>query len=689
MILLCAGQRDEQNFDALLTFAAALSDAGQEVVIDSRSMPEQVFKNQKYEAAPFLAEAADIDPTTVIVLGSQSIGEETQTLLRSLRLGPEVDLLLIGRFANYQDELTATNRIAFACGHAPRCVNLADFQPHPLLERARAPLAAPVSDAPKAPTVPGTKARVVVYLPPTLLENPSVLPQLNALGHLAGVDLHLLSNSKGKTHIRNSPYSAISVFSYGELPPRTLARQTDIAVFFGDAVPGERMAAFALDVMAAGKVVVDCTSDHAFITTGAPAVAGDPEPAALSAFLSGMVLELRDEIGRRALKNDWLAQFDIGVLLGRLGLEAAPERAATRGPHTLFFPTNGNGLGHAQRCALVAEAMPDHANPVFAAYPSCVDLLQSRGFSCQPMVSRSADHSDEYSGDLVNLLRLRAQLQPHDHLVFDGGYVFDSVYRTIAELQLKATWVRRGLWQAGQVHATALERERVFSQVIVPQEAFAELNTQYSFGPKLHQVGPIVAQSRLGADEARKMREAIANHFRQPCDTLVVTMLGGGVASNRASQIQLLASLMERRANTLHLVVAWPNAVIANGVYGWKNTKVVSTKQASRLAQAADLVVSAAGYNSFHELIYANAPTIFIPQYAPYLDDQEKRARAAHDRDIASLVLEHETVLLEREVAAFLDDGKGASLTTAFENASLPEPGNDQAAALIMSEAKS
>ena len=76
-------------------------------------------------------------------------------------------------------------------------------------------------------------------------------------------------------------------------------------------------------------------------------------------------------------------------------------------------------------------------------------------------------------------------------------------------------------------------------------------------------------------------------------------------------------------------------------------------------------------------------PTIFMPQMAPYMDDQERRARAASERQLAETVLAHELFRLEREVQAFLDDGKAAAVRERLLAAELPEIGTERAAQLI------
>jgi spore coat polysaccharide biosynthesis predicted glycosyltransferase SpsG len=493
----------------------------------------------------------------------------------------------------------------------------------------------------------------------------------------------VITSAKGKDMIRQSRYGALAVHGYGELPPSTLISYTDIAAFFGAGVPGERMAQYATEAMGMGKVVIDCTTPGTFAASGAPVLRGPEDLVGLSLYLQDVVLDNRIEIGRRIQKGEWLRDHDIGALESTLGLTPAPTDAADSAPKTVFFPTNGNGMGHAQRCALIADELPQDSAHCFAAFPSCVDMLRERGFDCMPMVQRSEDHSEAFANDLVNYMRLNRVLNTGDQLVFDGGYVFDSVYRLIAAKQIPAVWIRRGLWQASQVHDTALEREHVFSRVIVPREAFSELNTDYSFGQRVYPVGPVVNQRPVKAADIKARRRALAKHLDHPFDTLVISMLGGGVASDRSAQLQMMCSLMDQRPNCLHLVVVWPGAVVPNGVYGWKNTRLVRTRHALELCQAADLTLSAAGYNSFHELLYAQVPSIFIPQAAPFLDDQEKRAMAAAERGLAVAVLGTELLQLRREVDAFLDYGKADDLRAALSAHDFPATGNAEAADLI------
>jgi predicted glycosyltransferase len=55
----------------------------------------------------------------------------------------------------------------------------------------------------------------------------------------------------------------------------------------------------------------------------------------------------------------------------------------------------------------------------------------------------------------------------------------------------------------------------------------------------------------------------------------------------------------------------------------------------SRYSRCFDLFITGCGYNSFHECLLGNVPTVFVPNEAPELDDQLLRARYAESMQLA------------------------------------------------------
>jgi hypothetical protein len=685
VILLSAGEQTERSFASLMLFAGSLAERGHRVVIDEEALPETTDRSDRYDAAPYLADLGEVTPDCVLIIGAEALSNDALGRLRSLDLPDTVRIVALGEFADHQAEVGARTRLAYAMGREPDLVDLgetlgpvlpvAGICPLPTPERDRARLSADVPD-------------LLLFLPAEWLEEPHVPPLLAALDNVPDFRLSIVTPGVAKNRLKKTRYASLNVFGYSELGPAALSRRTDIAAFFGDGIPGERMAALAIDLMSSGKPVIDCTHGGAFQAAGAPVIRGPEELAALPNFIEFSVVPNQAAIGRAARDSAWIVGRRIALLEEALRLPA-PEAMALSSPRregrVVFLPTNGNGLGHAQRCSVIASRLSRPESAFFMAFPSCVPLVRRRGFACTPLVQKSPDHPEEFANDIVNYLRLGRTLQSSDHLVFDGGYVFNSIYRAINESGCSATWIRRGLWRPGQVADAPVERERAFRMVLVPEEAFPELNVDYSRGTHVRRIGPIVQPPP--ALDRETVRGRLASLFGVSFDRLVVTMLGGGVASDRSAQVQAIGGFLERRQDCLHVVVVWPHASVAPGLGGWRNTRLVRTQDSLSLTGAADLVISAVGYNSFHELLYNRLPAIFIPQVAAYLDDQERRARAASDRGLAETILAHELLLLERKIGELLDRGGADALRVKLEQLELPATGNRTAAELIETEA--
>lgn len=681
MILVEAGTRDEQGFDTRLVFTELLRRAGLMAGIDDSTLPESLHRSQKYEAVEVLVSLDDIEPAGVVLLDAQNATDAMLSKLRGYKLGADRPVVAIGRFETRQQRIGTQAKIAFAAGTEPELLDLKDIQPSTLLAGVPLPLFATATER----AFEQDRPRVLVYVPGDMTEELDFEAKVSMLGAMRDFDVAILTSAKAKDALQSMPRTTMPIYSYAELSPRSFADLAEIAVVLGDGSPGQRMAQLGAEIIGAGGILIDGTQAGCLSQCPAPVVRGPSRLSELPGFLEGEILPRKNAIQAEVRSSQWRRTNDLSHLIARFPAAFRPDPSRARKTpalqRTMFLPTNGVGLGHSQRCSLIAAQMPEKANVSFAAFPSCIDLVEQQQFPCRPLVQKSEAHVDSYANDIVNYKRLRRALAPGDRLVFDGVYVFDSIYRTILERDLEAIWIRRGLWRANQTNQTALAREHVFQRVVVPREAFDELNQHYSFGENIHHVGPIVRLPEAGSVDTT--RKAVSRELGVTFSRLVVSMLGGGVAADRGPQLQTICAALEGQNDLLHLVVVWPNAKVAPELTLWKNTRVVRALDALRLAKAADFVVTAVGYNSFHEVLYHRIPAIFIPQTAPYMDDQERRALAATERGLAEIVLPDELLMLDRKITAFLESGRAEGLREQLAALDLPEPGNLAAAQII------
>ncbi|HQY43189.1 MAG TPA: glycosyltransferase [Paracoccaceae bacterium] len=693
MICLTPADQSPALLDACLNLARQMSAAGQVVRLDAALVPADLTRGQKYETAVFAADPLAGPPVShILVLGAERIVPDTVDRLRGLtRAKLHASVVAVGRFAEPGSRIAVKTKIAYATGTEPVVIDLDDLCGPPVLAGCATPaLCPPVLPAPRT----AAATTLVVHASAERLSESGMIHALSVLRLQPDLRLIVLPETGERDRLKEATAGQLSATDPGEISPEGIAKLADVVAFFDAPAGDERLAGLIISAIAQGKPVLDCTEARSLCATGAPVLSGPDEPGALWPYLERTVLPNLDDISRFITTNPWLERHALHRFLLAAGIADAP--AAARQPadvptrRTVFLPTNGVGLGHAQRAVLIAGAMTQ--GPVtFAAFPSCVPLVQDHGFDCLPLVQKSPDHADPYANDILNYRRLTLNMTPNDLLVFDGGFLFESISRIIAEKGLRAVWIRRGLWQASQLEHLRRQhrgREALFRRIIQPQEAFDELNEPVIYGSPVRAVGPVVQDAPLSTDEKLKVRTDLAHRFGRGFHELVVTMLGAGQAADRSAQTQALCGLFERRPDCLHLIVTWPGATIPPGLYGWRNTRVVQTRRALHLAQAADMAVSAAGYNSFHEFLYHGVPALFIPQMSPFMDDQRRRAQAAARRDLAGAVEPEELLRLSREVRAFLDDGKAASIRDRLAGYDLPQRGTAAAAALIEAEGK-
>jgi hypothetical protein len=676
----------------LAVFASQLEGWGLRAVVHVRSVPEGLSRNVQFDLAPRLRDQPPAPDDRLVILAAERLEDHKLVAWRRLAGDGPRPCIAFGRFANRQSVVATTAKLSYVLGRDPEIVDLntigsvaGDVGP-----------SAPVFGVPRRGRADVARPRLLV-----------VGPDLGDGRHVAGLEALAVSRTLSAAVLTDGQSKADRLavhgvgppfYHYGEILPASLAERVDVCALFVPLQKNYRLHCLVANLAVAGATLLDCTRDHGIAATSDAFLRGPSEPAALMPFLTTDILPNRRALGEHVRTSTAAARCAGRELRARLAAAdgdahtTAPaepstgERRPVAAPvaKLVIMPTNGVGLGHAQRCVLVADELDrTRLTPVFAVFPSCSRLVENYGFDAMPLIARSALHAESHANDVPNYLRLRALARDAAALVFDGGYVFDSVYRTILEHRLRAVWIRRGLWQAQQDNTTSLDREKAFERVVVPGEAFDELNVAYSHGDHVHVVGPIVRRDPLDDERRGLLRARLAERYGLDFDRLVVTQLGGGVAADRGAQIQAICGVLERRADVLHLVLAWPTAVLEPGWFRWGRTRVVKTHHAGVLAAAADLCITAAGYNAFHEVLYNARVAIFVPQTGTFMDDQRARALAAHERGLAGFLEPHQLMTLQREITRLLDDAARAAVRRRLEALDLPAPGNARAARLV------
>ncbi|HUG63304.1 MAG TPA: glycosyltransferase, partial [Methylomirabilota bacterium] len=106
----------------------------------------------------------------------------------------------------------------------------------------------------------------------------------------------------------------------------------------------------------------------------------------------------------------------------------------------------------------------------------------------------------------------------------------------------------------------------------------------------------------------------------------------------------------------------------------------------SRHFTAFDLMITEAGYNSFHEATLSGTPAIFIPRNTPGVDDQSLRARYAVSAGLGFALERHETARLDPLLERALDPASAAEIARRAARLAMPN-GAVEAAGFIVETA--
>lgn len=679
MIVVQPSKADTRGLEEALIFASQLAAAGFEIAMSRDLFAGSHPASIKYASVPFARDLSDTEIGAMLIIGAEAAGEDATLALRRYNFSDDAAVIVFGRFANRQEEIGARTRYTYVTNQPPHIVNLEDTK-----DLAGGKTACPAYGI----EVTAKKIRDDDLLPVSILsadlEMPAALSALQAMQSSRQIKPIIAVSGKSKTVWLDRAGTGHPIYQYSEIAPAVFSQFAQIVVATSDPKKISWANCVVNNAIVSGDIVIDATPDQALVNAGLGVIQGPSQLEQLNAYLADIVIPNLPALHQEAAGIAANTLLSLPRYMKSLGFEPPARTKKTKATKSSvwFMPTNGIGLGHAQRCCLVADELGEPSASKFAAYSSCLPMIRQYGYDAMPLIPTSLLHEDRFANDLVNYYRLRNGMAKGDTLVFDGGYIYDSVMHAVLSGDLNAIWIRRGLWTPGQNNRVPLDREKIFRRVISPQEALESLNAPLSNGSHVFEVGPIV-QRFDDPDLKAKVRKNLQSHFGQTFKTLSVTMLGGGVAADLSAHLQAACSEFERRSDHLNLIVNWPGAVINPALYGWENSHVVSSRNAGLLAFASDFIVSAVGYNSFHEALYNKVPAIFVPQTASFMDDQAARAEAAAELGLARHVAADRPGDLVREIAGFFDRDRISQLSASLADAELPEPGNVRAAELI------
>lgn len=301
------------------------------------------------------------------------------------------------------------------------------------------------------------------------------------------------------------------------------------------------------------------------------------------------------------------------------------------------YAINGVGAGHVTRLIAISRWLSRHAKRLeveaeiyFLTSSEAGALLFAERFPAFKLPSRTV--VAEAGIDETRFLALARPwvcetlraLEPDLLLVdtFPQGY-FEELGPLLTECP-KTAFIYRPL---KEIHAGLPEFQNALSHynlILVPEyEQNEPVLVLPAVRDRVRYIGPMMVRERaeiLSREEARKVL-GIAS------DRLAVYISAGGGGDPDAERLIETAYKALSGIPGLHLVIGAGPLYRGNCIYSDHLTWLAQGNAAEFMA-AFDVAVSAAGYNSFNELMHFGVPTVFLPQQK-WADDQKARAERA------------------------------------------------------------
>lgn len=303
----------------------------------------------------------------------------------------------------------------------------------------------------------------------------------------------------------------------------------------------------------------------------------------------------------------------------------------------VFYAVNGSGVGHLMRCIAVARNIRKLASErslrveiFFLTSSEATSRLFSEGFPAFKLPSRETIENTGFSADKFSAIatewtRKTLELLSPDLLVVDtfpSGY-YEELPDVFALASNTAIISRPVKFSNIDTYdfLKALER---YDAVIVP-----ESRESSSF------VFPAAMQKRIkhfGAIMSRNEdeligREAVRQGLGIPAHKLIIYVSAGGGGDENAEKTITHVYKSLRDLPNIHFVIGVGPLYRGGRIYD-PNVIWFEDENAFEMMKGFDIAISAAGYNTFHELMFTGTPTIFLPQ-EKWADDQLLRAKRA------------------------------------------------------------
>ena len=350
----------------------------------------------------------------------------------------------------------------------------------------------------------------------------------------------------------------------------------------------------------------------------------------------------------------------------------------------VMFPTNGVGFGHFTRMLALAKQMKkadDTLEIIFFTTMPTLHLLKPYGIAAHHISGpKYFDRLDSADWNALIEEELTICLETHrpKMFIFDGAFPYRGMLRTINNRPMRKVWVRRGMFRkdAANIPVDSLEH---FDILVRPGDSAPPESTIEQDIPieQLH-CNPILFANK---DELHP-REHLRGQLGIPEDaTVVYVQLGAGEINDIESDLDLSIRLLSTYEK-VYVVIGESMIGSRLNITG-ERIRTLRDYPNSLYFNSFDFAIMAGGYNSYHEAIAFQLPTICIPNKSTGMDDQVARVAVAADANAMYVIQDATEDKLSDAISSMMDTGNRKEIINAAVLLHQPNGANELSSKLI------
>ena len=422
------------------------------------------------------------------------------------------------------------------------------------------------------------------------------------------------------------------VLPFGSVAPVDFLRGIDFYVYYHHETLVEAFGRGILEALASGAVTL--LPPHFEVLFQEAAVYAEAKDVAATVhrfYDDWWAYRSQSELAREVVRARFSHEQHVRRLQALIGPPAQPRRTAIGKPASkttaLFVTTNGTGLGHLSRTMAIARKAAG-TQPVFLTMSESFGLVSDNGFPVEYVGSREALNMKKPRWEVFFEHRLEEAIDMYRPrvMLFDGVAPYKALDRVrLRHREVQFVWCRRPMWKPGSPWART-EASEYFDHVLEPTD-FAQSQDRGATATATDERTQVRPITLFDYEELADPVTAAQELGLDPSTPSVLIQLADG---DPAQLVRMVESVTARLLEVPDLQVYVPQSLIhGRSVVSDPRIHGGRVYPLARLLRAFTFAISATGYNSYHELLEARVPAVFIPKGGTNLDDQEGRARFA------------------------------------------------------------